>query len=157
VPRREEDSVTATTTYPESALRRAVERDWWVDRRGSEYERQREVHAPGSRRRGAATVTASKSIEATVDRLYDAFVDPEVRRRWLPNVAMQPSALLPARSARFEWADGSERVNVTFTATDDATGRIAVEHSRLQSEPAAAAAKAFWRARLTDLKGLLEA
>jgi hypothetical protein len=131
--RTEEDSVTTATTSRPSA-----------------------AHAFGSRRGGTFTVLATKSIAAPADRLYDAFADPNVRGRWLPYVAMQPTTLLPARSARFEWRGGTEQVDVSFTATRGTAVQVAVEHSRLPSEPAAAEAKAYWRARLADLKSFLE-
>jgi Domain of unknown function (DUF4287) len=129
---------------------------WWAQKLAVEYEQERGVRTPGSRRDGTYTVTASKTVAAPVNQLYDAFVDPDVRRHWLPDGTLRPRTIRHDRSARFDWADGAERVNVTFAATGAAKAQVAIEHARLPSEHAAAEAKAFWRARLAMLKTHLE-
>jgi hypothetical protein len=155
--------VTTATMTPASALRhaagrRAAERfAAWAHSLGVEDARKPDVWPPVSRRSGAYAVTASESIAAPVDRLYEAFAVSDVRRRWLPSVTPTPTALRPGRSARYEWADGAERVDVTFTAVGEAAGRVTVEHTRLSSEQAAADSTTYWQDRLAALKTLLEA
>jgi hypothetical protein len=154
--------VTTTTMSPPSALRQAAGRRTaerfaaWAHSLGVEDAREPDAWQPVGRRNGAFAVTASESIAAPVERLYAAFAAPDVRRRWLAGVAPQPTALRPGRSARFEWADGAERVDVTFTATAEAEGWVTVEHTRLPSGQAAADAKTYWQDRLATLRDLLE-
>ncbi len=47
-------------------------------------------------------------------------------------------------------------MNVTFAALDGGKSQVAIEHDHLPDARAAAERKAYWRARLTALKSLLE-
>ena len=81
-----------------------------------------------------------------VERLYDAFADEGLRER----TATRP------RSARFDWGDGSSRVNVAFDAKGEAKSTVAIQHVRLPDAGEAERMKAYWRERLTSLKEVLE-
>jgi hypothetical protein len=129
---------------------------WWAQKLTVEYEESRGVRAPGIRDDGTYTVTATKSIAAPAQRLYEAFVDPTVRGCWLPDATVRDRTMRPDRSARFDWGDGGERVSVTFVPSGETKTQVGVEHARLPSESAAAVAKAAWRDRLATLKTLLE-
>ena len=48
-------------------------------------------------------------------------------------------------------------MHVTFDAKDDARVAIVVEHARLADADEAERMKAFWRERLVELKGRLDA
>jgi hypothetical protein len=63
---------------------------------------------------------------------------------------------LPAKSARFNWADGGTRVNVFFESKGAAKTTVAVMHERLPDPDEAESAKALWRKRLADLKSFVE-
>jgi len=130
--------------------------DWWAQKIIVEYEQARGVRDPGSRGDGTYTVTASKSIAAPAERVFEAVVDPDVRARWLPDLALRERTSRPSRSARFDCGDDGERVNVTIDAAGESRCQIGVEHARLVSNGAADTAKAAWRDRLAALKTLLE-
>ena len=130
--------------------------DWWAQKIIVEYEQARGVRDPGSRGDGTYTVTASKSIAAPAERVYQAVVDPDIRARWLLDVALRERTSRPSRSARFDCGDEGERVNVTIDSTGESRCQIGVEHARLASTHAADPAKAAWRDRLAALKTLLE-
>ena len=66
-----------------------------------------------------------------VERLYDAFVDPARRARWLPGAALRERTARPPRSARFDWEDGTTRVHVDFVEKRDGRSLAAVQHVRL--------------------------
>ncbi|HTE64672.1 MAG TPA: hypothetical protein VK736_00235 [Candidatus Binatia bacterium] len=129
---------------------------WWAQKLIVEYEQARGLRDAGVRPDGTFAGGASKTIAAPVERLFDAFVDPTLRERWLPGAVMQERTSQAGRSARFDWDDGASRVNVTFNALDDAKGQVAVEHDHLPDGLAAAQRKAYWRERLGALKTLLE-
>ena len=106
------------------------------------YERTRGLRVAGQRADGFA-VTAQKTVPVPVEALFDAFVaQPELRER----TATRP------RSARFDWAGGDSRVNVTFLVKGDTSSTVAVEHARLADAEEAERMKAFWRERLSTLK-----
>ena len=106
------------------------------------YERTRGGRVAGQRADGFA-VTAQKTVPVPAERLFDAFVSqPELRER----TSTRP------KSARFDWAGGDSRVNVTFMAKGETSSTVAVEHARLADAEEADRMKAFWRERLSTLK-----
>jgi len=129
---------------------------WWAQKLIVEYEQSRGLRDAGVRPDGTFAGGASKTIAAPVDRVFDAFVDANVRERWLPGVSLRERTSQPGRSARFDWGDGASRVNVTFAALGDAKSQVAIEHDHLADAQAAAARKLFWREHLAALKALLE-
>jgi hypothetical protein len=129
---------------------------WWAQSVTVAYERARGLRAPGQQRGGLFEVTASKTIAVPVDRLFAAFADEDRRGRWLPGAELRERTSQPGRSARYDWQDGSTRVNVYFAEKGPARSHVAVQHVRLASADAAEEAKAFWRERLAALKQALE-
>ena len=113
------------------------------------YERTRGLRVAGQKDDGFS-ITASKTVAVPVERLYDAFfatADDRLRERTVTR----------PKSARFDWGDDGSRVHVTFDAKDDAKSRVVVEHARLADADEAERMKAFWRERLVELKGRLDA
>jgi hypothetical protein len=109
------------------------------------YERTRGMRVAGQRADGFA-ITAQKTVPVPVEQLFDAFVSgtrSELRER----TATRP------KSARFDWAAGESRVNVTFVAKGEARSTVTVEHARLADAGEAERMKTFWRERLTQLAG----
>ena len=129
---------------------------WWAQNVTVEYERSRGLRAPGSGRDGLFSVGASRTIAVPVDRLYEAFVDTEVRERWLPGDRVRERTVLPHRSARFDWEDGPTRLVVGFAEKGPAKAQVALSHERVPDANVAAELKAYWRERLGVLKALLE-
>ena len=119
------------------------------------YELVRGLRAPGEHANGFS-VTASKTVAVPVERLYDAFVDPALRRGWLPDGELRERTATRPRSARFDWGDGTTRVHVTFAAKGDGKSVATVSHERLAGSEEAERMKAFWRARVTAMKQELE-
>ncbi|MGQ0591152.1 MAG: hypothetical protein ACT4QB_00475 [Gammaproteobacteria bacterium] len=129
--------------------------DWWAQKLIVEYQQARGLRAPGARPDGTFTATASKSMAVSGERVFDAFVDAELRERWLSGASMHLRTSKPGRSARFDWEDGLTRVNVNIAA-GEGKSQAAVEHERLPDAETAERTKAFWRDRLTALKTMIE-
>jgi hypothetical protein len=121
------------------------------------YERARGMRVPGQRPGGGFSVTASRTIAAPVERLFEAFTDESVREGWLPGAELRERTSTPSKSARFDWEDGSTRVVVGFYPKTDAKSQVALEHERLPDADSAEQMKAFWREGLAKLKVQLEA
>jgi len=94
-------------------------------------------------------------VAVPVEQLFDAFVDGSLRARWLPEDQLRERTTTKPKSARFDWADGATRVNVTLIAKSDESSTVAVEHERLADAGEAERMKAFWRERLSTLKSQL--
>ncbi len=119
---------------------------WNVQAVVSSYELARGLREVGEKDDGSFSVSATKTVAVPVERLYDAFADEGLRER----TATRP------RSARFDWGDGSSRVNVAFDAKGEAKSTVAIQHVRLPDAGEAERMKAYWRERLTTLKEVLE-
>jgi len=119
------------------------------------YERARGLRAVGENAQGF-TVTASKTVDVPVERLYEAFVDESLRRRWLPEAELRMRTAIEAKSARFDWGDGETRVNVWFESKGEAKSAAALQHERLPDGEEADRMKGYWRGRVAAMKELLE-
>jgi Domain of unknown function (DUF4287) len=119
------------------------------------FERARALRAVGERPDGFS-VTAQKTVAVPVDRLYAAFVDESLRKRWLPDGELRQRTAIEPKSARFDWGDGETRVIVGFEAKGEAKSTAALEHERLPDAEEAKRMKAFWRDRVGTLKEMLE-
>ncbi len=119
------------------------------------YERARGLRAVGEHPDGFA-ITAQKTVSVPIERLYDAFVDESIRRRWLPDGQLRARTTTKPKSARFDWGEDETRVNVVFTAKGGEKSTAALEHARLADAKQAERMKAHWRERLTALQSQLE-
>lgn len=128
---------------------------WNVQAVVSSYERARGLRETGEKDDGFA-ITASRTVAVPVERLYDAFVSEPLRGRWLPDAGLRERTATRPKSARFDWADGGTRVNVSFLPKGEAKSTAALEHRRLPSAEEAERMKAYWRERLAALKATLE-
>lgn len=129
---------------------------WWAQSITVRYEQARGRRAPGQQS-GGWTATASKTVAVPVERLFEAFQDEAWRPLWLPDAPLGLRTATPPRSARYDWGDGTTRVNAGFTALAADKSQVALAHERLADADAVAAEKAYWQARLAALKALLEA
>jgi uncharacterized protein YndB with AHSA1/START domain len=101
-------------------------------------------------------ISVSKTVAVPVDRLYAAFANGSSRKRWLPHGALRTRTAMEPKSIRFDWDDGETRVNVFFTAKDETKSTVSIQHERLADGEEAERMRAYWRERLTALKGALE-
>jgi uncharacterized protein YndB with AHSA1/START domain len=129
---------------------------WWAQRLTVAYEQARGRRLPHERPDGFR-ITASKTIAVPVSELFSAFTDEALRARWLPDAPLQVRTATASRSARYDWEGGTSRVNVGFTAKSDGASTVALSHERLPDADAAEEVKRWWRARLVELKALLQA
>lgn len=128
---------------------------WWSQMLTVAYEQARGRRLPHERPDGFR-ITASKTIAVPVSELFSAFTGEAQRAQWLPDAPLHVRTATASRSARYDWGDGTSRVNVGFTAKSDTTSTIALSHERLPDADTAETMKAWWRERLGDLKTLLE-
>jgi hypothetical protein len=101
-------------------------------------------------------ITASKTVEVNIERLYWAFTDPAARERWLPGADLTVTTTSAPRSLRASWEQGSTRVAAGFTTKGPAKSQVALTHEKLPDAETAVRMKSYWSERLTALKQLLE-
>jgi hypothetical protein len=120
------------------------------------YERARGGRAVGQHADGFR-VSASKTVGVPVERLFDAFVDDDLRARWLPDGDLRERTATRPKSARFDWGDDGTRVHVTFASKGDDRSTVALSHERLADAKERERLKAYWKERLGALQQELEA
>lgn len=119
------------------------------------YERARLGRDVGQFDDGFRT-SVSKTVAVPVEQLYDAFVLPRRRKRWLPDAKMrQRTATKPVR-ARFDWGADGSRLHVTFEGKGEAKSTLTLSHERLTDAAERDRLKAFWKDRTAALKQELE-
>ena len=129
---------------------------WWAQTITVGYERARGMRPEHGGRDGLYAISASKTVDVPVERLFDAFTDQELLTRWLPEGGLRARTSQPAKSARFDWADGATRVNVLFEQKGEGRSRVALSHERLPDAETAERMKGHWRERLGELRTVLE-
>jgi hypothetical protein len=124
---------------------------WWSQAVTMWYERGRGLRLKHQQADGF-TVYASKTIAASADALFDAFVGARARAGWLTDGRMSLRTSQKGRTARFDWGDGATRVMVSFDGKGPDKTVVAVAHEKLPDPDEAETAKAAWKARLASLK-----
>jgi hypothetical protein len=127
---------------------------WWAQTVTVGYERIKGLRAIGQRRDGTYEVSKSRTLEVPVDRLYEAFADPGLRRRWLPATELTVRRQSPAKSMRITCEDGTP-LDVYFSAKGETRSQVTLQHRKLASSRTADDLKAFWSRRLEALGDLL--
>jgi hypothetical protein len=128
---------------------------WYAQAITVGYERARGMRLKHQQADGF-TISASKTIAVPIDVLFNAFVSSRRRKRWLTDGAMSLRTSQPGRTARFDWEDGSTRVNISVIDKGPSKSMVAVAHERLADADDAETAKALWKERLARLKSFLE-
>jgi hypothetical protein len=131
-------------------------RDWWTQTVATGYERIKGLREIGQRRGGSFEASRSKTLPVPVGRLYRAFADARMRRRWLAGVTLKIRTATPDKSVRITWDDGTP-VDIWLTAKGDSKSSVAVAHRKLPSREDAVRRKSYWGERLDALAKLLTA
>ena len=119
---------------------------WWAQAVTVGYERIRGLRAIGQRRDGAYEASKSKTMAVPVARLYRAFRDARLRKRWL-DAPVTVRTAAPDKTVRFGWDDGTI-VQAYFTPKGKAKTAVAIQHMKLKDRAAVERSKAYWGERL---------
>jgi uncharacterized protein YndB with AHSA1/START domain len=128
---------------------------WWAQNITVAYERARGRRRPGQMADGFS-VSVTRSIAVDPDRALEAFTNPELRGRWLPDAPLTPRPTRAALTARFDWAEPASRVVVAIVPKDAGKTTVAVAHERIGDAATAEQMKRAWREWLGILKAFLE-
>ncbi|MEU7068558.1 hypothetical protein AB0B30_03050 [Streptomyces narbonensis] len=120
------------------------------------YEQERGLREVGQSCDGDWQASASRTVNAPAARVTEAFVDEALRRRWLPDGDFDVRTHRPGKSLTADWEGATSRISVYLTPKGGARTQVGLGHTKLPDADAVVAYKEFWRARLTDLKNLLE-
>lgn len=127
---------------------------WWSQMVTVGYERIKGLRARGQRLDGTYEAGKSRTFNVPVTRLFDAWADSSVRRRWLDGESVKVRTAKAPKTMRLGWSDGSI-VAVGFTAKGMSKSSVALAHTKLPDRGAADRLKQYWSDRLDALGEVL--
>jgi hypothetical protein len=127
---------------------------WWSQTVTVGYERIKGLRARGQRRDGSYEASKSRTFNVPVATLFDAWVEPAMRRRWLDGRSVKVRTATAPKSMRLDWSDGGI-IAVGFTAKGKSKSSVALAHTKLPDRAAAERLKQYWSDRLDALEGVL--
>lgn len=129
---------------------------WWAQSIAVAYENARGLREKHEMPDGYQ-IQREKRMAASVAKTWQAWTDPNQRKKWLPESAAATIRQVreDKHTIRLDWPDGS-RVLAGVRPLGDSRSVCGVQQSKLPDAAAAETAKAFWADRLTQLKQILE-
>jgi hypothetical protein len=124
--------------------------DWWSQTVTVGYERIKGLRVRGQRRNGTYEVSKSRTFNVPVTALFDAWIDPNVRHRWLREENAKIRTATKPKSIRLGWTDGSI-IALGFTAKGPSKSAVALAHVKLPDLETAKRLKQYWSERLDAL------
>jgi hypothetical protein len=113
------------------------------------YERIKGLRARGQRRDGSYSASKSRTFNAPVERLFEAWTDARTRAKWLADKNVRIRKSTAPKSIRLE-QDGSI-IAVMFARKGVARSVVSIDEGNLPSKEAVEAVKQYWSDRLDDL------
>ena len=129
--------------------------EWWQQMVTVEYEQERGMREKHQKPTGHE-ISVSKTIAVSVATLYNAWLDQETLRRWLPEAPIGIRKATVNKSMRVTWIDCKTSLNVNFYPKGHKS-LVVVQHTKLPEGKAAARMKTYWATTLESLKEILEA
>jgi hypothetical protein len=127
---------------------------WWQQMVAVAYEQfrgTREKHQTES----GYQVSASKTMNVPLARLYRMWNDSEQRASWLSDERFQIKAASNGKSIRARWGRGTSHVDVYFQDRGADKSAVSVNHARIENRSAAEQMKAYWAKKLDALEKAL--
>ncbi len=128
---------------------------WWSQMVTVAYEQER-LGRKKHEKPGGYAVSATKTINVSLKKLYRAWSQTRARQRWLPESDFEVRKATSEKSMRITWVDGETHVDAYFYSKGDDKSQIAVQHKKLKSSKSADGTKKMWKDRLASLKAVLE-
>jgi hypothetical protein len=138
-----------------AVLTRAGVPSWWRQMIAVSYERARGLREKHQTPQGYQ-MSASKTMGAPVDRLYRAWTDGRLRKRWLGDADFSVRKATANRALRLTWGKGGS-VEVSFASKGIGRGQVVVGHTKLASAAAVERMKRWWSTRLAALDHMVAA
>ena len=128
---------------------------WWQQMVTVAYEHERGLRGKGERPYGYQ-ISVSRTVNAPLGNLYEAFGDGTSRRRWLQEDGLVARTATANKSMRVTWNDRKTTLEINFYPKGEDKSQVVVQHSKLPDARAAAKMKKFWGQALDRLRESLE-
>jgi uncharacterized protein YndB with AHSA1/START domain len=130
--------------------------DWWSQMVTVGYEQARGLREAYQNAEGYSA-NASKTVAAALNQLYDAWNDPALRARWMPDAPVEVRRSNDGKSMTMAWTIGDSRVDVGFFDKGQGKSMVQVEHAKLKDSAAVMRQKEYWQDALGRMQAFLEA
>ena len=128
---------------------------WWQQMVTVTYEQARglrDVH----QKPGGYEISVSRTINAPISKLYQAFANDKARSDWLPEEDLAVRKATPNKSMRVTWNDVKTSLEISFLSKSDHKSQVVVQHSKVPNAKASTTMKAYWGKALDRLRAALE-
>lgn len=122
---------------------------WWQQMVTVEYEKARGMRKEHQMVDGFQ-ISKSKTIAATADVLFQAWMDEKERQSWLDDPAFTIRKSTPSKTIRITWVNGESHVNVSFYPKKEKT-QVSINHGKLPDASTAEQMKSYWARQLQQL------
>jgi hypothetical protein len=129
--------------------------EWWSQMVSVGYEHERGLREKFQNCAGEFSANRSRTFVVPMTKMYKAWTDEKMRRRWLPGANMEITTATPGKSLRAKW-DGNTRLSVYFNGKPGGKTQIAVDHMKLASSKESLKMKSYWASALDRLEQLLQ-
>ena len=130
--------------------------NWWSQTVTVGYERIKGLRARGQDRDGTYEASKSRTFNVPVTKLFEAWADPSIRRRWLKDPGVKVRTSTAPKTMRLGFPDGAVAA-VGFTSKGRSKSSVALEQTRLRDRDEAERVKKEWSDRLDALAEVLKA
>jgi len=128
---------------------------WWCQMVAVEYERVRGLREKYQGCTGEFAANSGRTLAAPIARVYKAWTDEKLRRKWLGAARVEITTSTKNKSIRAAWNGNKSRLSVYFYAKGPGKAQIAVDHMKLTSTREAAKMKSYWFSALNRLEKLV--
>jgi hypothetical protein len=128
---------------------------WWSQMISVEYERARGIRQKFQKCDGRFSASASRTISVPLGKLFEAWADARLRRKWLAEADMEVTKTTKNKYFRAKWDGGKSRLSVGFYAKGPGKSQVAVDHERLADSKECARIKEYWSGALDRLQATL--
>ena len=127
---------------------------WWTQMVTVGYERIKGRRAKGQRMDGSYEASKSRTYAVPVTRLFEAWADPDQRKRWLDGAEVTVRTATAPKSMRLGWPDRTI-IAAWFETKGKGKSSVALAHTKLRDRATADRMKQYWSERLDALGEVL--
>jgi hypothetical protein len=127
---------------------------WWSQAVTVGYERIKGLRARGQRRDGTYEANKSRTFNVPVSKLFNAWADVSIRKRWLEETGVKVRTATAPKSMRLGWPDGTI-VAVGFESKGASKSSVALMHTKLRDKDRSERLRQYWSEQLDALADVL--
>jgi hypothetical protein len=128
---------------------------WWCQMVAVAYEQERGLRDVHQKCDGEYAASASRTMAVPIAKLYGAWADDGLRKKWIGGDKLEISTKTENKSLRGAWDGNKSRLSVNFYAKGPGKTQVAVDHMKLASSNECERMKEYWFAALDRLQDML--